>query len=217
MEAVPDPLIEEEVPEVEVEAVPEQYETHVPPPQAPLSYAEITYYYTLNYFSNPWAFLILLYIVYRLFRISYPYVSEPLMEWYSQWQAEREARVEAARYKKNPDEFRDKMEAMETARLRMQERYNVDAEAEAIRQQEKEERKRLQDIQDWDDHQMGKGYKARAGERVDKEREALEQQARLKGKKGYTRPDNYSPLMGGGGGGGGFRPAPRRGGASGGG
>ena len=42
----------------------------------------------------------------------------------------------------------------------------------------------------------------------DKEREALEQQARVKGKKGF-KPD-YNPLMGSGGGGGGYRPAPRR-------
>ena len=50
---------------------------------------------------------------------------------------------------------------------------------------------------------------------VDKEIEALEQQAKLKGKKGFKR-DDYNPLMGMGGGSG-YRPAPRRGGASGGG
>ena len=40
----------------------------------------------------------------------------------------------------------------------------------------------------------------RADRSSDKAREALEQQARVKGKKGF-RPD-YNPLMGGGGGGG---------------
>ena len=40
----------------------------------------------------------------------------------------------------------------------------------------------------------------RADRSGDKGREALEQQARVKGKKGF-RPD-YNPLMGGGGGGG---------------
>ena len=40
----------------------------------------------------------------------------------------------------------------------------------------------------------------RADRSSDKGREALEQQARVKGKKGF-RPD-YNPLMGGGGGGG---------------
>jgi len=77
-----------------------------------------------------------------------------------------------------------------------------------------EEKKREQEIQEWDDHLMGKGYKNRAKTGVDKEREALEQQARVKGKKGFKK-DDYNPLMGMGGGSG-YRPAPRRG-ASGGG
>ena len=47
----------------------------------------------------------------------------------------------------------------------------------------------------------------------DKEREALEQQARVKGKKGFKA--DYNPLMGGGGGSG-YHPAPRRGAAGGG-
>ena len=70
-----------------------------------------------------------------------------------------------------------------------------------------EEEKRDQEIQDWEDHLAGKGYKNKARDGVDKEREALEQQARVKGKKGF-KPE-YNPLMGSGGGGG-FRPAPRR-------
>ena len=35
-------------------------------------------------------------------------------------------------------------------------------------------------VQDWEEHQAGRGYKGRAGEKVDKEREALAQQARVK-------------------------------------
>jgi len=211
--------IEGESPEVEIETVPEQYETHQPPPQAPLSYLEIGYYHLLNYFSNPWAFLILLYIVYRLYRIAAPYISEPFWDWYYTWQEQKEAREEAARMKKNPEEYQAKMEAMEIARLRMQERYNDDAEVAEKKRQEKEEQRREQDIQDWENHQLGKGYKNRAGEKVDSAREALEQQARVKGKKGFSspRPDNYNPLMGDlGGGSSRFRPTPR-GGASGGG
>ena len=46
----------------------------------------------------------------------------------------------------------------------------------------------------------------RANRDYDKEREALEQQARVKGKKGF-KPE-YNPLMGGGGGSG-YRPAAR--------
>merc|ERR1711915_438426 len=112
-----------------------------------------------------------------------------------------------------------KMEAMDRARLRLQERYNVDAEDAAKKRDEKKKKKREQDIQDWENHKDGKGYKNRAEGKVDKEREALEQQARVKGKKGYTRPDTgYSPLMGDfGGSGSRYRPTPRGGGASGGG
>jgi len=206
--------LEGDTPEVEIETVPEQYEELKHPPQEPLSYVELAYYYTLNYFANPWAFLILLYIVYRLYRMASPYVSEPFWDWYYTYQEQKEAREEAARMKRNPEEYQAKMEAMETARLRMQERYNEDAVVAERRRQQKEEEKREQDIQDWESHQSGKGYKNRAGGKVDTEREALEKQARLKGKKGYARPDTYNPLMGdigssAGSGAARFRPAPR--------
>jgi len=209
--------MEEGVPEATVETEEEKYIPHEMPPQEEPGMLEMGYYYAVNYFSNPWAFLILLYIIYRLTRIAWRLVSDPVTERYYQWQEDREVRAEAARYKKNPDEYHAKMEAMEVARRRMQERYNEDAEVEARKRAEKEERQREENIKDWENHQLGRGYKNKAGEKVDKEREALEQQAKLKGKKGYTsRPDNYSPLMGDLGGGG-FRAAPRRGGASGGG
>ena len=40
-------------------------------------------------------------------------------------------------------------------------RYNEDAETVAIKRKELEEKKREQEIQEWDDHLMGKGYKNR--------------------------------------------------------
>ena len=64
-----------------VETVEEQYVPHIQPPQEPLSYIEVgsgtvttviliiscqfVWYSFLNYFSNPWAILILLYLLYR--------------------------------------------------------------------------------------------------------------------------------------------------------
>ena len=87
-------------------------------------------------------------------------------------------------------------------------RYNQDAVKAEEKRLEAEEEKREQEIKDWEDHLAGKGYKNKARGGVDSQREALEQQARVKGKKGF-RPDDYNPLMGGGGSGG-FRPAPRR-------
>ena len=40
-------------------------------------------------------------------------------------------------------------------------RYNEDAETMAIKRMELDERKREQEIQEWDDHLQGKGYKNR--------------------------------------------------------
>jgi len=99
------------------------------------------------------------------------------------------------------------MEQMEAARLKLQERYNCDAVKAEEKRLEAEELRRERDVQDWEDHLAGKGYKNRAKGGADKEREALEQQARVKGKKGF-KPD-YNPLMGSGGGGG-YRPAARK-------
>merc|ERR1712106_833406 len=186
-----DEPMEDGVPEATVETVPDHIEAAYEEPST-LDYIK---YNVLGYFSNPWAMLILLFLMYKLYRLISPMITEPLAERWSQWQ--------------------QKMEAMEMARLRMQERYNEDAETMAIKRMELEERKRDQEIQEWDDHLQGKGYKNRAKTGVDKEREALEQQARVKGKKGF-RADDYNPLMGMGGGSG-YRAAPRRGGAGGGG
>jgi len=202
--------LEEEIPEATVETVTDHIEARYEEPST-LDYIK---YNVLGYFSNPWALLILLFLLYKLYRLVSPMITEPLLERWNQWQVQREVQAEAARYKKNPDEFKSKMEAMELARMRMQERYNEDAQVMAVKRMELEERKREQEIEEWENHQQGKGYKNRAKTGIDKEREALEQQARIKGKKGF-KPD-HNPLMGMGGGSG-YRPAPRRGGASGGG
>jgi len=145
--------MEDGVPEATVESVPDHVEAIYEEP----STLEYIKYSILGYFSNPWAMLILLFLLYKLFKVISPMVSEPLTERWSQWQQKREEQAEAARYKKNPDEYKSKMEAMEMARLRMQERYNEDAETVAIKRKELEEKKREQEIQEWDDHLMGKG------------------------------------------------------------
>ena len=53
------------------------------------------------------------------------------------------------------------MEQMEAARLRLQQRYDQDAQEAEEKRLEAEEKKREQEIQDWDDHLAGKGYKNR--------------------------------------------------------
>jgi len=210
-----DPVLGEEVDEAVVETVEEKYVPHIEPPIQPLSWAEYIWYSALNYFSNPWAFLILLYLLYRVYRWISPMVTEPIADRLTSWQEKREQAAEAAAMKKDPDAYRAKMEAMEVARMRMQEKYNQDADAEQLKREEADALRREQDIKDWEEHQRGGGYKNRAPAKVDKEREALEQQARVKGKKGFSAPPprtDFNPLMGGGGGSSGYRPPARRGG-----
>merc|ERR1719187_1088986 len=145
---------------------------------------------------NPWVLLLLAILFYKLWQKVRP----GIMDRYNQWQDARKEAEYAAQYHKNPDQFRQKMEAMDEARARLQDRYNQSTEEWVSKQRELEEKKR---------------YKNRANVGEDKEREALRQQAVVKGKKGF-KPE-YNPLMGMGGGGSGYRPAPRRGAAGGGG
>jgi len=192
-------------PEVTVETVPDNIETeHVRPSYSTLDYI---YYSTLAYFSNPWALLILAFLFYKLYYRLRPYIAEPVSYHWNVLMEKRAQAEEAARYKRNPDEFRRKVESLENARLRLQEKYERDAQQALEKRQEAEEKRREQEIQEWEDHLAGKGYKNRANKDCDKDREALRQQAVVKGKKGF-KPE-YNPLMGSGGGGGGYRPAPR--------
>jgi len=110
--------MEDGVPEATVETVPDNIEAGYEEPST-LDYIK---YYVLSYFSNPWALLILLFLMYKLYRLIGPMITEPIMERWNEWQIKREEQAEAARYKKNPDEYQSKMEAMEVARNRMQER-----------------------------------------------------------------------------------------------
>lgn len=201
----PDPAQEAGEPEVTVETVPDNIETRHS--MGSMGMMDRIWFSILGYFSNPWALLILIFLLYKLYRHLRPYVTEPISERYRQWQEQREQAADEAAYKKNPDLFHNKMEIMEAARLRLQARYDEDAIRAEEKRQEAEDRKTEQEIKEWEDHLAGKGYKNRADRSSDKGREALEQQARVKGKKGF-RPD-YNPLMGGGGGGG-FRPAAKK-------
>jgi len=194
-------------PEVTVEDVPDNIETGFSDPDPGPGILNIIKFNLMVYFSNPWALLILAFLLYKLYKHVKPILTEPLLDRYYSYKEHREQQEEAAKYKKNPDEYRTKMEQMEAARMRLQQRYDVDALKAEEKRVEDEEKRREQEIQEWEDHLAGKGYKNRANRNCDKEREALEQQARVKGKKGF-KPD-YNPLMGSGGGGG-YRPAPRR-------
>lgn len=196
--------------EAMVEDVPD--ELYVDDAQPPPQPSNIDYFLhnMLVYLSNPWMLLVLAILTYKIWQAIKP----SIMDRYYGWQERRKEEEYAARYHKNPDEFRHKMEAMDAARAAMQDRYDRDAVLWAEKQREKEERKRQQDIEDWENHRQGKGYKNAEKGGEDKQREALRQQAAVKGKKGYKQ--EYNPLMGAGGGSG-FRPAPRSSGLGGGG
>lgn len=205
----------DEIPDAVVEDVPDELYIDdgpgiVQPPPEPTN-LDYFLHNLMVYFSNPWMLLILAILTYKIWQSIKPRI----MQRYYGWQERRKEEEYAARYHKNPDEFRSKMEAMDAARAAMQERYDMDAVSWAEKQREKEERKRQQDIEDWENHKQGKGYKNAEKGGEDKQREALRQQAVVKGKKGYRQ--EYNPLMGSGGGGAGFRPSPRSSGLGGGG
>ena len=107
-------------PEVTVETVPDNIETGYSDGEP--GFLDPVKYFLLGYFSNPWALLILAYITYKLYRHLKPFVTEPIVERFSAWQEKREQQKETARYKKNPEEYRGKIEQMEAARLRLQQR-----------------------------------------------------------------------------------------------
>jgi len=176
------------------------------PDESNYSYWEIIKFSVLSYLSNPWALLILAFLLYKIYGKLRDRFLEPFFYRYEEWKEKQKQQSEAAEMKKNPDQYRAKMEAMELARNRMQEQYKRSADEWKERLAAREEQKRQQDIEDWENHKQGKGYKSRSNAGEDKEREALEQQARIKGKKGF-RPD-YNPLMGMGGGSG-YRPSRR--------
>jgi len=160
----------------------------------------------ISYLSNPWALLILAYLLYRIYGKLKDRFVDPIYDRYDEWRERKRMNEEAAQIKKNPDQYRSKMEAMERARNRLQEQYERSTQEWREKQAILDEKRRQQDIEDWENHQQGKGYKSRVQSGEDKEREALEQQARIKGKKGF-RPE-YNPLMGMGGGSG-YRPSRR--------
>ena len=107
-------------PEVTVETVPDHIETGYSDGEPGM--LDSVKFFLLAYFSNPWALLILAFITYKLYKRLKPFVTEPLAERYAAWRELKDQQEEAARYKKNPDEYRNKMEQMEAARLRLQQR-----------------------------------------------------------------------------------------------
>lgn len=120
------------------------------------------------------------------------------------WKKQRKQESDLNSY--NANEVLQRQEAMERARQRLQAKYDAETEEYAQKQKEKEEEKRKEEIEDWERHQKGLGYKSKT--KAAKEAEQAEA-------RGVTRQDkpkkklreDYNPLWGGQGSG--FRPAAR--------
>jgi len=168
------------------------------------SYFQIIKHSFLVYFSNPWAMLILAFLMYKVYGAVKRAYIYPLLDRIDDWRETKKWEAEAAQIKKNPDQYRSKMEQLEQARSRLQQNYEKSTHEWKQKQAELEEKQRQQEIEDWENHLQGKGYKNRAFGKEDKEREMLEQAAKLKKEKkdnpsaGLRRENN--PLMGHGGG-----------------
>lgn len=106
----------------------------------------------------------------------------------------------------DPDTAQRRLEAMERARMRLQEEHDAKAAVYAEQQKQREEEKRKQKIEEWDSFQEGKGYRSKYKPKD----ESPESSQRNMKPKPKLRQSDYNPLMGGGGAG--YRPARRSGG-----
>merc|ERR1712241_748188 len=99
--------------------------------------------YILNvYLSNPWVWLLLVIFAYYMFK------KLELKSRYMEWKENREQIAEAAHVKKNPDFYRDRMEAMERVRQKQQEAHDIAAIELTERERQKEEERRAQKLQE---------------------------------------------------------------------
>lgn len=110
-----------------------------------------------------------------------------------------------------PSKAQEKLEAMEAARRRMQEKFDAQAAQHAEKQKIKEEEKRQQRLDDWEGHLQGKGYRSKY--KVKEEKDELKKPVP---KSKPLRQSDYNPLTGDSGGSCSWRPA-RWGGGGGGG
>ncbi|XP_059095703.1 selenoprotein S-like [Tigriopus californicus] len=153
---------------------------------------------------NPWYVVfvaVLAFVIYQRFKDLFD------AKW-ARWQRELQERHEQAQLKKNPDLFRAKMEAMEAARRRMQDKYDQESREAVAKMKEREEEKRQQQIQDWENLQQGKGYRNKVKVAEAEFSDGVNRSSQAK-KKSAFRPE-YNPLMGGAGGSSGYRPSRRR-------
>lgn len=120
------------------------------------------------------------------------YLYQKYLPTYSSWQRRREEMKEEEEHKKDPDKAYQAQVSMEKARLRLQQQVNIDAEKRRIEQEQREEIKRQQKIEEWENHLQGKGYhnKTKKGTSDDSSSTGY-----IKPKK-TLRKNDYNPLGG---------------------
>ena len=69
----------------------------------PLPTVEKIWHSVLHYLSNPWAALILLYLLHRVLRWAWPLLASPLVGRWEGWKARREEAEEATLHRKDPE------------------------------------------------------------------------------------------------------------------
>jgi len=160
------------------------------------------------YISNPWFLLFLAVCLYSLFS---KYRSS-LEERYENWKFSRQQENDAQEIQNNPELYRAKMEAMDAARRKLQEKYNSDTSDWIEKEKIKEEERRKQKLEEMENLMAGKGYRNKA-----KVSEA-EWQSGAAGSSSSTKSNatkkstfksDYNPLMGSSGGSVGYRPSRR--------
>lgn len=143
--------------------------------------------------ANPFVLIIIgvgFYFLYQ--RKIKPYLAP---KW-EEFKRRREEEAEIAAIKKNPDLYRERMEAVERARQRMQEQYDMAAQELKEKEAAKEEAKRQEKIQEWENFKDGKGYRNKSDKYKNNNEPTTESGQTLGGKKKSTLRPDYNPLMG---------------------
>ncbi|XP_071959631.1 selenoprotein S-like [Antedon mediterranea] len=88
-----------------------------------------------------------------------------------------------------------RQEGRQQALMRMQEENDIKAKELCEREMQKEEEKKLQRIEEWENHKQGKAYRSKHYQPKEEEPVSTSQEKKPKPKSTF-RPDDYNPLMG---------------------
>ncbi|KAJ8035429.1 Selenoprotein S [Holothuria leucospilota] len=121
------------------------------------------------------------------------------------WQQNRQNQQDVSKY--NSSQVLERQEAIERARRRLQDQHDQKAKEFAEKQRLKEEEKRKAEIEDWERHQQGRGYKSK--QKVEEDYYPSTSNSTVtKPKPKRPLREGFNPMTGGNSGG--YR-APRRG------